>query len=317
VRIARHTTSARRLGLVLLFHRVAERDGDPRRELVPAVGVERFQQQLRWTRRLFRPVAAEDILAATRSRRRWRRIPLAITFDDECPTHTTLALPVLRAEGLKATFFLTGAQLDGPSPFWWESLQAAADAGKPTSGILVGNDIFEQAATATEALPAERDALASALAALAPAAQAPSMSADDIRQLAAEQDIGFHTLRHDRLDRLTAAQLSAALVDGRERLEQLVGRPLSLLAYPHGAAGAREARAAEQAGFSLAFTTRWTPCEPDSEPFLIGRIEPGPVSLSGFLRVLAATLGHRGAERASRADAARLRRRLTSSVDGT
>ena len=113
-RIARHTTSARRLGLVLLFHRVAERDGDPRRELVPAVGVERFQQQLRWTRRLFRPVAAEEILAATRSRRRWHRIPLAITFDDEWPTHTTLALPALRAEGLRATFFLTGAQLDGP-----------------------------------------------------------------------------------------------------------------------------------------------------------------------------------------------------------
>ena len=294
VRIARHTTSARRLGLVLLFHRVAERDGDPRRELVPAVGVRRFQRQLRWTRRLFRPVAAEDILAATRSRRGWHRIPLAITFDDEWPTHTTLALPALRAEGLTATFFLTGAQLDGASPFWWESLQEAADEGRPTSGILAGNDIFEQATTATEALPAERDALASALAALAPAAQAPSMSPDDIRQLAAEQDIGFHTLRHDRLDRLTAAQLSAALVDGRERLERLVGRPLSLLAYPHGAAGAREARAAEQAGFSLAFTTRWTPCEPDSEPFLIGRIEPGPVSLSGFLRVLAATLGHRG-----------------------
>jgi peptidoglycan/xylan/chitin deacetylase (PgdA/CDA1 family) len=316
-RIARHTMSAGGLGLVLLFHRVAEQDGDPRRELVPAVGVARFHQQLRWTRRIFRPVAADEILAAARSRRRWHRIPIAITFDDEWSTHTTLALPALRAEGLRATFFLTGAQLDGPSPFWWESLQETADEGKPTSAILAGNDIFEQAATATEALPEERAAFTSALAALAPSARASSMSPDDIRQLAAEQDIGFHTLRHDRFDRLTDAQLRAALLEGRERLERLVGRPLSLLAYPHGAAGAREARAAEQAGFSLAFTTRWTPCEPDSEPFLIGRIEPGPVSLSGFLRVLAATLGHRGAERASRADAARLRRRLTSSVDGT
>jgi peptidoglycan/xylan/chitin deacetylase (PgdA/CDA1 family) len=293
-RIAGHMKSARGLGLVLLFHRVAERDGDLRRELVPAVGVERFQQQLRWTRRLFRPVAAEEILAATRSRRRWQRIPVAVTFDDERPTHTTLALPVLRAEGIRATFFLTGAQLDGPSPFWWESLQEAADHGRPTSGILAGNDIFEQAASATEALPAERDALASTLAALAPGARASSMTPDDIRQLAAEQGIGFHTLRHDRLDRLTDAQLSAALLEGRERLEHVVGRPLTLLAYPHGAAGAREARAAEQAGFSLAFTTQWTPCEPDSEPFLIGRIEPGPVSLSGYLHVLAATLAHRG-----------------------
>jgi peptidoglycan/xylan/chitin deacetylase (PgdA/CDA1 family) len=293
VRIAGHTASARSRGVVLLFHRVADRDGDPRRELVPAVGVERFLRQLRWARRLFRPVAAAEILSTTWSRRRWHRIPVAITFDDEWPTHITLVLPTLRAEGLRATFFLTGAQLDGPSPFWWESLQEATDEGKPTSGILAGNDIFEQAATATSALPAERDALTSALAALAPAARASSMSADDIRQLAAEQDIGFHTLRHDRLDRLTDAQLRAALLEGRERLEQLVGRPLNLLAYPHGAAGAREASVAEQTGFSMAFTTQSTPCEPDTDPLLIGRIEPGPVSLSGFLHVLAVTLGHR------------------------
>jgi peptidoglycan/xylan/chitin deacetylase (PgdA/CDA1 family) len=293
-RIAYHTASARRLGLVLLYHRVGDRDGDPRRELVPAVGLERFLRQLRWARRLFRPVAAADILAATRSRRRWQRIPLAITFDDEWSTHTTLALPALRAHGLRATFFLTGAQLDGPSPFWWESLQEAADRGEPTRAILAGNDIFEQAARATAALPADRDAVTSALAALAPAPPASSMPADDIRQLAAEQDIGFHTLRHDRLDRLTEAQLSAALRDGRERLEQLVGRPLNLLAYPHGGAGAREARAAERAGFSFAFTTRSTACESDTDPLLIARVEPGPVTLSGFLHVLAVTLRRRG-----------------------
>ena len=292
-RIAYHTASPRKLGLVLLYHRVGDRDGDPRRELVPAVGVEKFHRQLRWARRLFRPVAAAEILSATRSRRRWHRIPLAITFDDEWPTHTTLALPALRSGGLRATFFLTGAQLDGPSPFWWESLQEAADQGEPTSEILTGHDIFEQARTATAALPAERDAFTSALAALAPHARASATSADDIRQLAAEQDIGFHTLRHDRLDRLTEAQLRAALLEGRGRLERLVGRPLNLLAYPHGAAGAREARIAEEAGFSVAFTTQWTPCEPETQPLLVGRVEPGPVSLSDFLGVLAVTLGHR------------------------
>jgi peptidoglycan/xylan/chitin deacetylase (PgdA/CDA1 family) len=275
---------------VLLVHRVGDRDGDPRRELVPAVSVAKFRRQLRWTKRFFRPVAAAEILPATRSRRRWQRIPVAITFDDEWPTHTTLALPALRAEGLRATFFLTGAQLDGPAPFWWELLQEAADQGKPTSGILAGNDIFEQAAIATAALPPERDAFALALSALAPVAGASRMSADDIRRLAAEQDIGFHTLRHHPLDRLTPAELKAALVEGREPLERLVGRPLKLLAYPHGAAGEREARAAEEAGFTFAFTTRWKPCDPATQPLLIGRVEPGPVSLSRFLQILAGTL---------------------------
>jgi peptidoglycan/xylan/chitin deacetylase (PgdA/CDA1 family) len=289
-RIARHTMSAGGLGLVLLFHRVAEQDGDPRRELVPAVGVARFHQQLRWTRRIFRPVAADEILAAARSRRRWHRIPIAITFDDEWSTHTTLALPALRAEGLRATFFLTGAQLDGPSPFWWELLQEAADRGLKTNEILPGKDIFAQAALATAAPPSRRDDHTSSLSSLGAVPTACTMPPDDIQRLAAEHDIGFHTLHHHSLDMLTAAQLHAALRDGRERLEGLVGRPLMMLAYPHGAAGLREAKAAEEAGYALGFTTNWQACGPYTQALLIGRIEPGPVSTGSFLRALAQAL---------------------------
>lgn len=289
-RILRHVASDRRVGLVVLFHRVADAPGDPRRELVPAVGLAQFRGQLRWLRRVFRPVAAADIHAAARGRRRWRRIPIAVTFDDEWSTHVPLAMPALRAEGIRATFFLTGAQLEGPAPFWWELLQDAADRGLRTEETVRGMDLFEQAAVATVAPPTRREELTAALTRLGAAPVACTMPPDDIRRLAAEHDIGFHTLHHHSLDTLTTPQLRAALHDGREALQRVVGRPLTMLAYPHGAAGPREAKAAEEAGFSLAFTTNWHRCGPETEPLLIGRIEPGPVSAGAFLGTLARAL---------------------------
>jgi peptidoglycan/xylan/chitin deacetylase (PgdA/CDA1 family) len=290
-RILRHVASNRRVGLVVLFHRVGEKDGDPRHQLVPSVGVARFRRQLRCMRRLFRPVPAAEIHLAACGRRRWRRIPIAVTFDDEWSTHVSLALPALRAEGMRATFFLTGAQLAGTAPFWWELLQEATDRGIRTDEIVPGDDIFEQAALLTAAPPTKRDEVTAALSALGRGEPASAMRPDDIRRLAAEQDIGFHTLRHHPLDTLSAVELREALHEGREQLERVVGRPLTLLAYPHGAAGPREARAAQAAGFSLGFTTNWEPIDHQGDALLLGRIEPGPVPLSGFLRTLAQSLG--------------------------
>ena len=216
-----------------------------------------------------------------------------MTFDDEFSTHVDVALPELRAQRVRATFFLTGAQLDGPAPFWWELLQEAADRGVSTQRLIPGDDIFEQAAHVTAAPPARRAEIAAALSSLSPLAAARTMPPEDIARLAAEHDIAFHTLHHHRLDTLTAPQLKAALRDGREKLERLVARPLTLLAYPHGIAGPREATAARQAGFTLGFTTIWEPCSCTSDPLLIGRIEPGPVSSSGFLETVSQTLSAR------------------------
>jgi peptidoglycan/xylan/chitin deacetylase (PgdA/CDA1 family) len=290
VRILREIASDRRLGLVVLVHRVDTRDGDPRRELVPAVGVARFRRQLRWMRRLFRPVPAADIHAAARRRRRWHRVPIALTLDDEWSTHVTLALPALRAERMPATFFLTGAKLDNPATSWWELLQEATDRGLRTDRIAPGADLFAQAAFLTRASPETRDAAAVALTALVPAPAAAAMPPNDIRRLAREHDTGFHTLRHDPLDTLTSQELQARLTAGRGRLEQLVGRPLTLLAYPHGAAGRREADAAREAGFALAFTTNWAPVGPGTDRLLIGRVEPGAVSTGRFLGTLVGVL---------------------------
>jgi peptidoglycan/xylan/chitin deacetylase (PgdA/CDA1 family) len=287
--------SARRAGLVLVYHALAERSGDPRRELVPPHSTAVFERQLRHLQRRYRLVRAEELSEAVRRRRRGQRLPVAVTFDDDLPSHVLLAAPILRRHGASATFFLCGASLDGPFTFWWQRLQHAFDEGR---AIPVGGDGIHEPARRIEAMsPAERAEVADLLdREPAPGPADMGLRAEQARALAESGcDIGFHTVRHDRLPGLDDDALVAALTDGRERLEAAVGRPLTTIAYPHGQADDRVADAARAAGFRLGFTGRYEPVAPTSDPLLLGRIEPSPEAGVHFgLQVVRALLkrGH-------------------------
>src|SRR5919197_3306136 len=50
--------SSRRIGLALCYHRIGDPEGDPERELVPALGAARFEAQVRHLRSRYRLVPA-------------------------------------------------------------------------------------------------------------------------------------------------------------------------------------------------------------------------------------------------------------------
>jgi peptidoglycan/xylan/chitin deacetylase (PgdA/CDA1 family) len=121
--------SAARIGLVFCYHGVSARGGDPVREISAPVSHRDFERQLRHLRRRYRVVPALCLPAEAAARARGRRVPVAITFDDDLPSHLSHAAPALRRAKLPATFFLSGAGLNGPFSFWWQLLQALAAAG--------------------------------------------------------------------------------------------------------------------------------------------------------------------------------------------
>lgn len=277
---------SQRVGLVLLYHRVAPAPGELATELVPAVSADAFAAQMAWLCRWYAPVPAGEILGAAGRRRRGGRLPVAVTFDDDSPTYARWSLPIVRRAGLPATFFVSGASLDAPHAFWWERLQAAVDAGLPTDELTGGGDVHAKGAAIERLSAADRDAVGEALARLGAEPRDVGLSVADLRELARDQDVGFHTLRHHPLTSLDEDELREALTEGRGRLEAEVGRPLELIAYPNGAAGEREARAARAAGFRLGFTTAADPCGPGTNPLRIGRAELGHAPLGVFaLRV--------------------------------
>jgi peptidoglycan/xylan/chitin deacetylase (PgdA/CDA1 family) len=295
--------SRRRLGLVLVYHRLGEQPGDARFDLVPAVGHELFEAELAHLARRYRVVRASDVVAAAAVRRPGDRFPVAVTFDDDLVSHAELAAPALRAAGLTATFFLTGASPVERPRRWWDSLQIVVDRR------LVGPDDLPhlQAGLVKAALDREPHAIRDL------ARVAESLPPEDLETLEAELDrrtaeptgesglttervrvlardgfeIGFHTRGHRLLTTLDEPAVRVALVAGKREFEEQIDASISLLAYPHGKADERVAAAAADSGYTLAFTGSREPVRPSTHRFLVGRFEPRADTLGRFALELA------------------------------
>jgi peptidoglycan/xylan/chitin deacetylase (PgdA/CDA1 family) len=279
--------SKRRVGLALCYHRISDPQGDPERELVPPLGIKGFEAHVRYLNRRCRLVRASELLDAARQRRRGERFPVAITFDDDLPSHVRGAMPVLERHGAPATFFLCGASLERPFAFWWERLQRAWDRGGVDQGMLEelaagdGNPrdaTIKQVAAAIRAVPpGRRHAVAEELVARGgPDPPDSGMRAGDVERLAAAGfEIGFHTLHHDALPGLDDPALSEAMIDGKSGLERAAETPVVAIAYPYGKADRRVADAARTAGYRWGFTSSAQTIGPESDRLMLGRHDPG------------------------------------------
>jgi peptidoglycan/xylan/chitin deacetylase (PgdA/CDA1 family) len=295
--------SARRAGIALVYHKVGCTQGEPGREILAPHGLELFEAQLRHLEARYRVVDAEDLLDAARHRKRGEPFPVAITFDDDLPSHASVAMLALQRAGVRATFFLSGASLERPFAFWWERLQRAMDQGGGDIAGLVGVDlppgmpgaIHELGRAIEEMPPEQRDSVAAKLGQrLGPDPTTSGMRADDVRALAeAGFRIGFHTYRHDTLPALDDAALSQAMRAGRAELEAVVRSRLGVIAYPHGRADLRVAAAARAAGFDYGFTGREESVVHDSDPLFLGRLGPSYQSVGRFALQLVLTLARK------------------------
>lgn len=283
--------SSRQAGVALVYHAITERPPTSADALAGAHEASLVEAQVRYVSRRYRLVRAEELLDAVRARRRFQRYPVALTFDDDLPTHVRTAAPALGRLGAPATFFLCGASLERPFAFWWERLQRAVESGRDLAA-LGGVEAVAPTVLALrieEETPRRRDEISEQLAALVGEDPPHSgMRAADVHRLVEKGfEIGFHTRRHDRLPPLDDAELEKALREGRVELERVAGRRLTMVAYPHGRADARVADAARAAGFRLGFTGSGEAVTASSDPLLLGRIEPAFTDVASFAGQLA------------------------------
>jgi peptidoglycan/xylan/chitin deacetylase (PgdA/CDA1 family) len=287
--------SPRGAGLALVYHRIGDPPGDPRRELVPALGSRLFARQVRYLVNHCEIVRAAELLPAVTQRRRGGRPPVAITFDDDLASHLDSAAPILAELGATATFFVSGASLRRPFRFWWERLQAAVDRDLDWLDLQLGGHggaIHASALRIQNLPPRERDDVAAKLGELLGADPADSgLRAETLERLARHHvEIGFHTQRHDPLPQLDDEQLLEAMRAGRSEIEGAVGRPLRTISYPHGAADVRVAAAAGSAGFEFGFTGTCEPVTDNSDPLLLGRVSPSYYSAGELMFDVGLTL---------------------------
>lgn len=290
--------SGRRRLCILTYHRVLQQP-DPL--LDSEIDLASFRWQMRLLAEHFNVLPLPEAL-----QRMWQgTLParaVCLSFDDGYRSVYELALPVLQEFGLSATVFTTTAFLENGSMWNDRILEAvrrlpegALDwqaLGLPRALLPdtpdMGHDPDYRAHLATilndhvkYLPPAERHRVIDALERYTGQAQETDLMLDHamtVELARAGMEIGGHTETHPILSRLADEQARHEIVDNKHALEQLVGRPLRLFAYPNGKPGfdfdQRHVAMVREAGYLAAFTTASGSAGPEHEHYQIPRGRP-------------------------------------------
>ncbi len=85
-------------------------------------------------------------------------------------------------------------------------------------------------------------------------------------------DIESHTVSHQKLDKMTYEKQLEELNESKKTLESITGKTVDSLAYPFGNFNDDSVKAAENAGYSLAFTTNRGLADRNDTPLKLDRI---------------------------------------------
>lgn len=246
---------------IVTYHHVA--DPDPNYGYDPDVAdatPEQFRRQMELLARYCTPIGMDELIRALDGAPLPTN-PVMVTFDDGYRSCHEVALPILRAVGMRATFFIATSYVSERRLYWWERIALLVGRARPAPAVLdypahLAVDPRDTDVRArllgivkdTPGLDIERflDGVARAfgiewsLEIEAEYADGLIMSWDHVRALArAGMDVESHGRRHRVLQTLDAAQLADELAGSRAELEAQLGRAVRAIAYPVGRRVAR------------------------------------------------------------------------------
>jgi peptidoglycan/xylan/chitin deacetylase (PgdA/CDA1 family) len=294
--------AAWRPGLVVLtYHRIAEPGAEPFYDPVISATPESFRAQIEWLRNHVRILTLDELVTWVETGSPGRELVALVTFDDGYRDNFDVAVPILRAGNVPATFFIPTEFLDSPRLPWWDhvayvikqtgvrhlTLERNRNGDAPplvidldlvprTEAIMTIIRAFLDEPIADERWfldqlddRAEVDMDAESL------GRALFMTWDHVRQLADSHTgltIGSHGHSHHRLARLDDDSQRYELSESKRILETRLGREVNALAYPYGWPGTYTAQTkalAASAGYRVAFASR----EGANRPGILDRYE--------------------------------------------
>ncbi|MGF7216165.1 peptidoglycan/xylan/chitin deacetylase (PgdA/CDA1 family) [Spirosoma lacussanchae] len=101
------------------------------------------------------------------------------------------------------------------------------------------------------------------------------MTVAQVRELSQHSliDVGGHTISHPALANHSRAVQQHEVAGGKSQLDELCRRSLTSFAYPYGNYNQTTRQVVEQAGFSIAFTTRAVATTRHTDRYQIGRLQ--------------------------------------------
>jgi peptidoglycan/xylan/chitin deacetylase (PgdA/CDA1 family) len=272
---------ARRPGLlVLTYHRIGDPSARPYYAPVGSATVEALGKELRALASTHRVLSLNECLELAERDFQTDRPVALVTFDDGYRDNFEAALPVLKAVGVPATFFLPTSFFENPRLPWWDHLSYVINTTTvPTLrlDVPVPLEIDLGRVSRSEAIArvvrafldhpeADESACLAALRARAEVdvddaglGRALFMAWDQARALLdAGMSVGSHAHSHRALGNLSEADQRAELAGSKAVLERELGREIFAIAYPYGWPGMYSEttlRAARDAGYRLGFSS--------------------------------------------------------------
>jgi peptidoglycan/xylan/chitin deacetylase (PgdA/CDA1 family) len=261
---------------ILTYHHVADDDSSyPYDRSVADATPAQFRRQMELLVRYGNPIGIDELVRAFDGEPLPKN-PVMVTFDDGYRSCHDVALPILRAVGLSAAFFVATSFVTERKLYWWERIAIALSLSRVESATLAYPRTFEiftrdpnaqrqltDLIKNTPGLDVDRmlDDLVRVLRVEwsaeieAQHADRLVMTWDHVVALArAGMDVESHSRRHRVLQTLDGAELRDELAGSRSDLEAKLGRPVRAIAYPVGRRIAREAhirKALADAGYKI------------------------------------------------------------------
>lgn len=286
---------------ILMYHRVLP-EPDPLQPSEPCVTQFRWQMELLKEHFNVLPVSeAIDLLSKDTLPPR----SACVTFDDGYADNLSIALPVMAELKIRPTVFVASGYLDGGIMFNDVLLETVRQCREGELSLqAVGLNISYRLSGIDSRLAAYRDvvklfkylpererrykslALADEYQVALP--ENLMLTSNQLRILADSQvDIGAHTVNHPILKLLNNDEARAEILQSRRSLEDILGKSVSLFAYPNGVPGQDYAthhpQMVRDLGFAAAVSTKKGVSTASTDRFQLRRFTPWDKTPSRFL----------------------------------
>jgi|GEM_PF-604606 len=293
---------------IFYYHRVSDKK-DTNSQLVSrfevGVPVALFEKQMKCLSRGYNAIPMEQLATILRNGKKLPSNTIVITFDDGYQDNFSNAYPVLKKYKLPAIIFAASDFIATTKIIWWDKLIEIMKVINGREGDIneILDDSFpielknsftkfnqlstEQKQDEIEKItrflkqldPQQRDLILDNLAKQLQWCEKKSFA--DHSLLSWEQAIemsrnnitfGGHTKTHPLLTRVDDKVAQYEVQYSKQVLEQQIGKPVSIFAYPSGDFDERIKKLVEQAGFSAACSTKQGKVDSRSDIYALNRL---------------------------------------------
>lgn len=231
--------------LVLNYHRIGNAPGSRFSQELWSATEEDFDAQIRFFKSNF-DVITQAELPRVLGRRSGRYVQ--ITFDDGYRDNYEVAYPILKSNGVSATFFIATGLLDEPRVPWWDEIAWMVQGSSTTFGRKMHREkVVQTLCFLYRTLPVEKtqafldfvgDSMGTGRATAADAKDL-WMTWDMVREMrAGGMSFGGHTVTHCELSRLSREEQEREIKSCKQRFEAELSEPMTTFSYPYGEAHA-------------------------------------------------------------------------------